>query len=100
MNLELNKIAVCFKANKLTLNEGKTKYTFYHKFCQKDNISLKLLLLTINVKVIKRTTSIKFQNILLDEHLSWKNPISVVENKVSKKIAILHKAKIFSIRVV
>ena len=32
---------------------------------------------------------------MLDEHLSWKNPISVVENKVSKKTGILHKAKIF-----
>ena len=57
-------------------------------------------MLPINGKVIKRTTSIKFLNILLDEHLSWKNPLSVVENKVSKKFGILHKAKIFSIRVV
>ena len=34
---------------------------------------------------------------MLDEHLSWKNHISVVENKVSKNIGILLKAKnIFS----
>ena len=31
LNLELNKIAVWFKANKLSLNEGNTKYTFFHK---------------------------------------------------------------------
>ena len=42
----------------------------------------------------------KFLGILVDEHLSWKNHISVVENKVSKNIAILHKAKIFSVRMV
>ena len=41
VNIELNKVAVWFKANKLSLNEGKTKYTFFHKFHQKDNISLK-----------------------------------------------------------
>ena len=99
MNLELNEIAVWFKANKLTLNEGKAKYTFFHKFRQKDNILLKLPMLAINGKVIERTTSIKFLGILLDEHLSWKNHISVVENKVSNNIGILQKAKnIFSKR--
>ena len=34
---------------------------------------------------------------MLDEYLSWKNHISVVENKVSENIGVLHKAKnIFS----
>ena len=99
MNLELNEIAVWFKANKLSLNEGKTKCTFFHIFCQKDNIPLKLSMLATNGNVIERTTSIKVLGILLDGHLSWKNHISVVENKVSKNIGILHKAKnIFSKR--
>ena len=54
-------------------------------------------MLAINGKVIERTTSIKFLGILLDEDFSWKNHISVAENKVSKNIGILHKAKnIFS----
>ena len=30
VNLELNEIAVWFKDNKLSLNEGKTKCTFFH----------------------------------------------------------------------
>ena len=71
--------------------------TFFYKFRQEDNILLKLRMLAINGKVIERTTSIKFLGILFDEHLSWKNHTSVVENKVSKNIGILHKAKnIFS----
>ena len=70
VNLELNKIAVWFKANKLALNEEKTKYTFFHKSRQKDNIRLKLPMLAINRKVIKWTTSIKFLGILLNDHLS------------------------------
>ena len=45
VNLELNKIAVWFKANKLS----KT-VKLNHKFCQKDNIPLKLALLAINGK--------------------------------------------------
>ena len=83
VNLELNKITVWFKANKLSLNEGKTKYTFFHKFCQKDNIPLMLPQLVIKGKVTEWMTSIKTLAILLVEHLSWKNHISVVENKVS-----------------
>ena len=56
-------------------------------------------MLAINGKVIKWTTQIKFLGVLLVEHLSWKNHISAVENKVSKNIGILHKAKnIFSKR--
>ena len=93
VNLKLNKIAVWFKANKLSLNEEKTKYKFFHKFRQKGNIPLKLRMLAINGKVMKRTTSIKFPGFLLDVPLSWKNHISVAENKVSKNIGILHKAK-------
>ena len=50
-------------------------------------------MLAINGKVIERTTSIKFFNILLDEKLSWKNHTSIVENNGSKNIGILYKAK-------
>ena len=84
----------------MSLNEGKIKYTFFYKFRQKGNISLKLPVLAINGKVIERTTSIKFLGILLDEHLSWKNHISVVENKVSKILGFYIKPKIFSVRLV
>ena len=54
-------------------------------------------MLAINGKVIERTTSITFLGNLLNEHLSWKNHISVAENKVWKNVGILYKAKnIFS----
>ena len=76
-----------------SLNEGKTKYTFLNKSRQKDNIPLKPPMLAINGTVTEWITLIKFVGILLDEHLSWKHRISVVENKVSKNIRILYKAK-------
>ena len=57
--------------------------TFFYKFRQEDNISLKHRILALNGKVIEWTTSIKF--------------LGIVENKVSKNTGILHKAKnIFS----
>ena len=50
-------------------------------------------MLAINGNVNERTTSIKCLGFLLGEHLSWRNHNSVVENKVSKYIGILHKVK-------
>ena len=92
-NLELNEIFDWFKANKPSLNERKTKHTFFNKFRQKKKILVKLPMLWINGKIIELTTSIKFLGIFLDEHLSWKNHKSVVENKVSKNIGNLFTGK-------
>ena len=69
------------------------KIHIFHKFTQKDNISLKLPFSAIKGKVIEWTNSINFLGMSLDEHLS------VIKTKVSKNIGILHKAKnIFSKR--
>ena len=57
-NLKLNKVLRWFNANKLSLNKDKTKYTFFHKALEKENISLKVSSLFINDREIKRTTSI------------------------------------------
>ena len=42
VNIELRKLTEWFKANKLSLNSDKTKYTFFHKLNKRDNIPLKL----------------------------------------------------------
>ena len=70
VNSELGKVFQWFNANKLSLNKDKTKYTFFHKAQEKDNIPLKLPSLFINDKEIERVISIKFLGVLFDEHLS------------------------------
>ena len=94
-NRELEKISTWFKANKLSLNESKTKFTFFHKPREKDNLPLKLPTLKINQKEIKRTSSIKFLGIMIDENLSWNDHIQIIENKLSKNVGLLYKAKSF-----
>ena len=37
--------------------------------------------------------AIKFLGIIIDENLTWTNHISTIENKISKNIGILYKAK-------
>ena len=95
VNNELHKIGEWFKANRLSLNIKKTKYTFFHKNSVKDNIPLKLPELKIANRAIERTHAIKFLGVLLDENITWKNHICSVEKKLAKNIGLLYRAKYF-----
>ena len=45
----------------------------------------------INIE-IKVESSVKFLGVIIDENLTWKNHIEVVENKIFKNIAVLYRA--------
>lgn len=49
-------------------------------------------MLTSN-KETKRVSSIKFLGMLLYENFSWKDYIRVIQNKISKNVSLLYKAK-------
>ena len=68
VNEELEKISTWLKLNKLSLNTNKTKFTFFHKPNERDNIPLKLPNLKINQSNVQRVDSIKFLGVLLDEN--------------------------------
>ena len=88
-NQELSQINDWFLANKLSLNVEKTKYMLFHKLTDQENIPLKLPLLKLNRKIIEREYSFKFLGVILDEHLTWKKHIQLIENKVSKNVGVL-----------
>ena len=46
-------------------------------------------------KSIERSSSIKFLGVMLDEHLSWKDHIHTVENKIAKNLGLLYRANQF-----
>ena len=94
-NLELQKISGWFRANKLSLNEDKTTFTLFHRIKDRDNLPLRLPILKINDYDIKRSSSIKFLGVLVDEHLSWTDHINILENKLSKNLGLLYKSKHF-----
>ena len=58
-NIELEKISEWFQANKLSLNEDKTRFTLFHKLQNGVNLPLQLPVLKINNYNIKRSSSIK-----------------------------------------
>ena len=93
VNNELVDIKDWFTANKLSLNVGKTKYSFFHKPSRKHDISLRLPKLKTNNYEIQREESIKFLGVLLDQHLTWKEHIKLTENKIANNIGTLYKAR-------
>ena len=90
---ELSNISHWFNSNKLSLNADKTKFPLYHKVRQRYNIPLVLPTLKINNTLLKRVNHIRFLGVLFDENQTWKNHINLIENKISKTLGILHRAK-------
>ena len=95
VNQELQKINEWFEANKLSLNVEKTKYSLFHKPSRRDDLPLLLPKLLIKKHKVERVESIKFLGVLLDENLSWKDHIKYIENKVTKNIGLIYRAKLF-----
>ena len=89
VNQELENVNQWFISNKLSLNIRNTKYSFFRKPNQKENIRLQLPKPITNNYEIQRTESIKFWGVLLDENLSWKEHIKYKENEKAKKFRIV-----------
>ena len=92
---ELMNINDWFMAKKVSLKDGKTKYSLFHKPTKVDDLPLKLPKLSINNQEIKRASYIKFLGVLLAENLSWKEHLKCAENKIAKSIELMYKAKPF-----
>ena len=63
----------------------------FHKLTDQENIPLKLQSLQLNGKIIERGNSLKFLGVILDEHLTWKKHMQLIENKVSKNAGVFYK---------
>ena len=86
---EINKVNSWLLLNKLSLNTDKTKCMTFHTL-QKN---IDPLTFSINGKQIENVKFFMFLGIMLDEHLTWKNHITMITNKLSKVIGILNRLK-------
>ena len=93
VNRELQNVNEWFISNKLSLNVKKTKFSIFCEASRRGDLPLVLPKLFINNQVIKTQLSIKLLGILLDENLSWKEHLKLTENKISKNIGLIYKAK-------
>ena len=80
-----------FLSNELFLNVEKTKYMLFYKLTDQKNMSLKLSLLQLNCNIIEIEKPLKFLGVILDEHLTVKKNIKLIENKVSKMLVFFIK---------
>ena len=79
----------------IIINLKKTKYSLFHSSHQRKKIPEILPTLQIASNNIERDTVTKFLGVLIDENLSWKPHINVINSKVSKNIGLLYKARLF-----
>ena len=56
------------------------------------SLPLQLPTITFNSIKIKRENSVRCLGVIIDENLTWKNHIEVIENKISKNIGVLYRA--------
>ena len=77
MNKELKCVSTWFKANKLSIDIDKTKWT------------TKLPELFIDGISLERETVTKFLGVISDENVKWKTHINTISTKISKSIGIL-----------
>ena len=89
MSNKLNKVNSWLALNKLSLNTDNTKCMTFHT--RQKNIDP--LTFSINGKQIENVMFFKFLGIMFDEHLTWKNHITMISNKLSKVIGILNRLK-------
>ena len=90
INVELAKLSEWFKANKLSINVSKSKYTIFKSRQKRLTVDL-----SMKVNNSKLDKEVMFLGVILDEHLSWKSHISHVANKISKSIGIIYRASFY-----
>jgi hypothetical protein len=79
INNDLQLLADWFKANKLSLNIGKTNYMIF----KGNNHVIDQFTLTINDNIINKVDKIKFLGIMIDKDLNWHEHIKYCIHKMS-----------------
>ena len=84
MNVELEKVSMWFKPNKLSLNANKTKWLLFHPLSRRQFFPQSLPVLLIENIHIKREHVTNFLRLLIDQNLFWKQHIDMVAVKSLK----------------
>ena len=89
INMELEKIIVWLKLNKLSINISKTKFCIFHKVQRKVSIPE----IQIENTVIGNTKVVDFLGFRLNENLNWNDHIEKLSCKLSRTLGIINKMK-------
>ena len=92
LNIELNKLSVWFRVNKLSLNLKKTKFIVFKPNQKRRSYNFQILINKQQIDQVKETV---FLGVIIDENVTWKSEISHVANKVSKSIEMIQKSSFY-----
>jgi hypothetical protein len=113
VNLELNKIALWFKANKLVVNSSKTKYMIFRAKNRNINLNgkeiymdfnepngifrpeLRINLTRVHNDADKNNQTYKLLGVAFDEYLSFNQQITQMQRKISRSLYLLNRSKNF-----
>ena len=85
---ELDKLSEWFAVNKLSLNLSNTDFMLFTNCRREQNVNI-----SINNCEIDMVYKTKFLGVVIDSKLNLKDHVAMVKSKLSKSIAIMHKAK-------
>ena len=79
LNTELAKVVLWFDSNKLTVNVNKTQMIMLSR---KEILTPHNEVILRN-EVVQRVNKAKFLGLIVDQHLNWKDHISMISQKIS-----------------
>ena len=86
--MELSYVGEWLKANKISLNIGKTKYMLFSCSHCESSIPIKIF-----EGHVSRTNTIKFLGVYLDERLNFTKHTNHIAGKIAKTVGILNKVR-------
>ena len=89
INEELAKIDEWLKLNKLSLNVKKSKFMLFYM----PGRNLQIPNLHINNIKLECLDSFNFLGITIDKHLTWKEHINLIANKISRTVGVINRLK-------
>ena len=89
-NIDLKLLMHWLKANKISLNAGKTELMIFRPIRKKLNYEVKI---KINGHRLRPTNVVKYLGVYIDEHLNWKHHINYVCNKLKRANGALSKLR-------
>ena len=90
--MDLRSLCNWLKANKISLNCGKTELLIFRHPNKQINYDLKI---KINGKTLIASKSVKYLGIVIDPHLNWSHHVDSLSSKLSRAIGMISKMRHF-----
>ena len=92
MNNELQLLTDWFRANKISLNESKTKLLIFRP---RRKLNITVSNIKLNNFILTPEKSVTYLGIEINENLSWNKQIEIIAKKLSRTNSILSKLRYY-----